>query len=208
MNKIKFVTINYGTLFTINDGDSVQINYNDSQREPVVRDCHYIDETHFKFGTSVYHICEFAEMIKKNNAYVAPVLNKVNKVWKNSVIELFAEDIKYTLYEALKKGEKVYWTRNRRGIPGDSYVYDNPERYIEIIIDPDKSQKEYVDYELYPIELAADKIMPLAELLMNFNRMPEPKFKGALSSMLHVIQYQYDTDTIYEFLKQKSSPGN
>ena len=68
---IRFITPRYKTLFTVNDGDEVKLKrYNGTY---IVKECRYIDETHFYFGNNIYHICEFAEKCNTNGNSVEPV---------------------------------------------------------------------------------------------------------------------------------------
>lgn len=61
--RIRFIDSHYHTLFSIADGDSIEIVYPDGKREERV--CTYIDEYHTQVGVRVFHICEFAEIIEK-----------------------------------------------------------------------------------------------------------------------------------------------
>lgn len=63
-NKIRFITPNYDTLFEVTDLKTVKVNGE-------VRRVYYLDDCHFGFvGGAVYHICEFAELCKRNGIKV------------------------------------------------------------------------------------------------------------------------------------------
>ena len=62
--RIRFIDSHYHTLFSIADGDSIEIVYPDGKREERV--CTYIDEYHTQVGARVFHICEFAEIMEAN----------------------------------------------------------------------------------------------------------------------------------------------
>ena len=66
---VRFIDSHYNTLFTVPDGGSVVITHFDGT--VAVRRCAYIDDTHAMIGSSVYHICEFAEAMEQNgNTYM------------------------------------------------------------------------------------------------------------------------------------------
>lgn len=75
-NKIRFIDGQYQTLFHLNDGERIEIVHPHDQK--FVRTAHYIDATHFKLKTEegrssgTYHICEFAEVMKRIGATYKP----------------------------------------------------------------------------------------------------------------------------------------
>ena len=62
---IRFIDSHYKDLFRIPDGGCIQIHYPD---ETVVKPCKFIDEYHTQIGKNVFHICQFAEIMERNNA--------------------------------------------------------------------------------------------------------------------------------------------
>jgi hypothetical protein len=72
--KICFIDSNYNTLFSINDGEEIELEREDGT--VVRRKCRYIDECHFDTGNFLYHICQFAEMMEQNGTRYRPVLDK------------------------------------------------------------------------------------------------------------------------------------
>ena len=68
--RIRFIDSHYHTLFSIADGDSIEIVYPDGKREERV--CTYIDEYHTQVGARVFHICEFAEIMEANGKSYCP----------------------------------------------------------------------------------------------------------------------------------------
>ena len=72
-NQIKFITPDYKELFKISDLESVSIAYPNNENSVFV--CRYIDDTHFYLGETVYHICQFAELIGKLGAKVTMVIS-------------------------------------------------------------------------------------------------------------------------------------
>ena len=78
---IRFIDSHYKDLFRIPDGGCIQIHYPD---ETVVKPCKFIDEYHTQIGTNVFHICQFAEIMERNNAhYMAePEIMGDEAAWK------------------------------------------------------------------------------------------------------------------------------
>lgn len=68
--EIRFIDSRYRELFRIPDGGSIEITYPD--REKVTRKCTFIDEYHTQVGSSVFHICEFAEKMEAIGAVYRP----------------------------------------------------------------------------------------------------------------------------------------
>lgn len=68
---IRFITPQYIEKFRIENGNCVEIIYSNGSRKRFP--CYYVDDTHFIIGKSIYHICEFADMIQKIGAVCRPV---------------------------------------------------------------------------------------------------------------------------------------
>ena len=66
---IRFITSDYTDLFRIEDGGTILVTFPDRQ---FVERCGYIDDYHLKIGNSVYHICEYAEMLERNGGHCEP----------------------------------------------------------------------------------------------------------------------------------------
>ena len=69
-NEIRFITSNYKELFRIPDGGYITITHVGG--EQLVRQCKYHGDCHVDVGNNVYHICEFAEIIERNDKAIAP----------------------------------------------------------------------------------------------------------------------------------------
>lgn len=72
---IRFITPRYEEKFRIPDGDQIRISYpNGDTQDRTVR---YIDDYHIEIGgsfsSSLYHICEFAEIMERNGGKVIPL---------------------------------------------------------------------------------------------------------------------------------------
>ena len=69
-NDVRFIDPMYNELFRVPDGGVVQMTYPDGhQRSEKVE---YLDDYHMKIGSSVQHICEFAERMARSRAIVEP----------------------------------------------------------------------------------------------------------------------------------------
>lgn len=68
---IRFIRPDYKPLFKLEDGDEIMIKYPDGLKKLQV--CRFIDEHHTQIGNSIYHICQFAELMEKNGATVIPM---------------------------------------------------------------------------------------------------------------------------------------
>lgn len=68
---IRFIDPNYKELFRIPDGDKIRILRSDGTQADCT--CRYIDECHLEVGNSLYHICQFAEIMERNGSTVIPL---------------------------------------------------------------------------------------------------------------------------------------
>jgi hypothetical protein len=69
--KIRFINSSYHTLFSINDGEEIEITRYDGS--VVRRKCRYLDDYNLWVGNDVFHICQFAELMEKANQSYKPV---------------------------------------------------------------------------------------------------------------------------------------
>ena len=68
-HSIRFITTDYEELFRIPDSGTVLVTFPDRQ---FAEKCSYIDDYHLKVGNSVYHICQYAEILKQNGGHCEP----------------------------------------------------------------------------------------------------------------------------------------
>lgn len=71
---IRFIDPNYKELFRIPDGDKIRIIEPDGKHRDCV--CRYIDECHVEVSSgfdNLYHICQFAELMERNQNTVIPL---------------------------------------------------------------------------------------------------------------------------------------
>ncbi len=71
---IRFIDPHYKELFRIPDGGKIVITEPDGkQRERI---CRFVEEYHTEVGSSLYHICEFAEIMQRCGNSYGPVREK------------------------------------------------------------------------------------------------------------------------------------
>lgn len=63
---IRFIDLCYNELFRIPDGSKIIIAYDSGEK--VERTCRFIDECHTEVGNTIYHIWQFAELMKRIGA--------------------------------------------------------------------------------------------------------------------------------------------
>ena len=68
-HSIRFISSNYDTLFRIPDGGIVEVRFPD---RAFSAKCEYLDDYHTMVGDTVFHICEFAEMVERQGGSVRP----------------------------------------------------------------------------------------------------------------------------------------
>ena len=67
---IRFIDSSYNTLFYVPDGGNIVLTYSDGEK--VIRPCKFLDEYHTQIGSSIFHICEFAERMEQNGTSYVP----------------------------------------------------------------------------------------------------------------------------------------
>ena len=68
-HSIRFINSSYDTLFRIPDGGTVEVRFPD---RTFTAKCEYLDDYHTKIGDTVFHICEFAELLEHQVGTVHP----------------------------------------------------------------------------------------------------------------------------------------
>lgn len=68
-HSIRFINSNYDTLFRIPDGGIVEVRFPGRAFSAI---CEYLDDYHTLVGDTVFHICEFAEMVERQGGSVRP----------------------------------------------------------------------------------------------------------------------------------------
>lgn len=67
---IRFINSRYKELFRLPDGEQITVTAQDGERRDFI--CRYIDEYHTEVGRNIYHICEFAEWMERNDCTYQP----------------------------------------------------------------------------------------------------------------------------------------
>jgi hypothetical protein len=68
---IRFITPHYKEKFRLTDGDTIRVTGADGESREHI--CRYIDDYHLAVGSSIYHICEYAEMLEHAGRTVIPI---------------------------------------------------------------------------------------------------------------------------------------
>lgn len=150
--EIRFINSNYDDLFRIVDSSTIQIEF---LKETITMACKYVGDYHTKVGNELFHICQFAEMMKRVGAKYTPEAETNDfqvayKVGRNHYLALQTSDegYDYTLYD-----------KNLNEIDGEQL--DNPELSMikarkNILSDFKLSNKDLVvvdyDYLLEKVE--------------------------------------------------------
>lgn len=102
-HSIRFIDSRYNEKFRIPDGGVIQVTYPErrfSQR------CSYIDDYHMQAGHSVYHICQFAEMLERGGGSCRPepLVLAEEAAWKVNgkgylAVQTCDDGYDYTLYD-------------------------------------------------------------------------------------------------------------
>ena len=67
---IRFIDSQYNELFRIPDGEKIVVCGSLGTKKTHV--CRFIDEYHTEIGNTIFHICEFAELLEQNGNSVVP----------------------------------------------------------------------------------------------------------------------------------------
>lgn len=102
---IRFITPHYRELFRIPDGDQVRIMTADGRM--LDRACRFIDETHVEVGSSLFHICEFAEKMERAGNTVVPLRSSLPD-------KCFAYDAEANAVVVIEKGVPGWELAGRR----------------------------------------------------------------------------------------------
>ena len=99
---IRFISPDYEELFVIEDGDKIRMEKDSGSRDEV---CRYIDEYHTQIGNSLYHICEFAECMKRSGKKIIPLRESLPETCY-SILPSDGELI------SIRKGDTGYWKQD------------------------------------------------------------------------------------------------
>lgn len=82
---IRFIDSHYNEKFRIPDGGKIIITTEWGEKHEMP--CRYIDEYHTEIGSSIYHICEFAECMERNGSTYEPKMPEPQKAAKKKAQE-------------------------------------------------------------------------------------------------------------------------
>ena len=191
---IRLINSHYDDLYRIPDGGVVQMTYPDGhQRSEKVE---YLDDYHMKIGSSVQHICEFAERMARSRAIVEPepLTQQDCRAWNleyDYYLTVQAEDGAWNY--ALYQGDCCLLERGK---------IDAPELMIE----------EVRDEILYSHNLRNKDCIPLtqeefAQKLADRNEVQSYRMKQFQQSghdCYLVMQLQQDADPALRFASMRS----
>ena len=127
-HSIRFINSSYDTLFRIPDGGTVEVQFPDRKFSAK---CEYIDDYHTLVSDSVFHICEFAEMVERQHGSVRPEPETEldQAAWQLGHREFLAlqttdSGYDYTFYSMNQARDQImemhgYGRRNRAAVPYD-----------------------------------------------------------------------------------------
>lgn len=114
----RFIDPHYNELFTVPDGSNVVLTYIDGTKK--VLPCTYIDDYHARIGSSVYHICEFAECMHERGTVYQP--EHPNGTEKYGIYEIYQindfADVDYCFRSYDKAKGHIKMTDYRRAYAG------------------------------------------------------------------------------------------
>ena len=193
-NDVRFIDPMYNELFRVPDGGVVQITYPDGhQRSEVVE---YLDDYHMKIGSSVQHICEFAERMARSRGIVEPeqLTQQEQRAWNLEYDYYLTVQADNGAWEyALYQGDCCLLERGK---------IDAPELMIE----------EVRDEILYTHNLRNKDCIPLtqeefAQKLADRNEVQSYRMKQFQQSghdCYLVMQLQQDADPALRFASMRS----
>jgi hypothetical protein len=187
---IRFIDSDYKELFSIMDGGRIRVTYPpEDGREPNVRQCKYIDDTHFsEVGNgNVWHICQFAERMEALGAKYEP------EVQVAAELASFAGDEAKMFYRPRDEGNLcVGQLRGDFGRGGD--------RFFHSWTDHDASRKTEAFQEEFQgvmFKLRQETLKDHRTMAAYCNAHPEARLPGE--------EYRYgfklETDTRQYFLR-------
>lgn len=144
-NDVRFIDPQYNELFRVPDGSVVQMTYPDGhQRSEKVE---YLDDYHMKIGSSVQHICEFAERMARSRAIVEPepLTQQEQRAWNLEYDYYLTVQAEGGAWEyALYQGDCCLLER------GEIDTTYREKRY--------SMRSQFTSYEQLPITLTADHV--------------------------------------------------
>lgn len=141
---IRFIDGHYNELFRIADGEKIVIT--DSLGKTEERTCRYIDEYHTEVGSQLYHICQFAELMKSmGSTYEAKESKKqVSEEMEEGDILVYHSE--YGGDTEVKLELLPYLNNGRLGISLVGFEDGMPEPYGNLTVNIDAPTPNYCGY--------------------------------------------------------------
>ena len=128
-------------------------------------------------------------------------------MYKNKIVELFDINSKTILYNALEQNKNIMYTKNERAAPlrtksrvENIYTTEYNNRNYILVIEPDKMQLEYFEFNILPIEKIIELEIDIEDLQKFYKKNSKEKFIDAMESSQFEFLCQYDSNTIYEYI--------
>ncbi len=165
MNRgIRFINSQYDELFRIHDGGQIHVEKPEGGSFDAT--CEYIDDYHTRVNGRVFHICEFAELMERNNWTYEPVIlaNEISGDDRERIIEAMetvgyyydkysssSDSIRFTT----DLGTATYfdsWAETKDWI--SNVVIDDPSlaEKVRYILNPSQCKKDHGSYEIYQLK--------------------------------------------------------
>ena len=188
-NDVRFIDPMYNELFRVPDGGVVQITYPDGhQRSEKVE---YLDDYHMKIGSTVQHICEFAERMARSRGIVEPepLTQQEQRAWNleyDYYLTVQAEDGAWNY--ALYQGDCCLLERGKIDAPElmieevrDEIMYTHNLRNKDCI---PLTQEEFTQKLADRNEIQSYRIHPYKMLALPENVMARPFHSGQVNTVL------------------------
>jgi hypothetical protein len=139
---IRFIDSHYNELFRIADGEQIVITEMTGEKKECT--CRYIDEYHTAVGNSLYHICEFAELMERRGASYAPMEPERKEM---------QESLKSLIYHSEYGGDEEIQLEIRQYANNDglaivmNVIEDGyPEQYANLTVNLNEAAPDYCGY--------------------------------------------------------------
>jgi len=141
---IRFIDEHYNELFRIADGEKIVIT--DSQGKTEERTCRYIDEYHTEVGSQLYHICQFAELMKGMGCTYEAKAKKEQMNKEAETKDSFIYHSEYGGDTEVKLEVLPYLNNGRLGISLVGYEDGFPEPFGNLTVNIDAPTPDYCGY--------------------------------------------------------------
>ncbi|MDR2088528.1 MAG: hypothetical protein LBP73_04145 [Clostridiales Family XIII bacterium] len=189
---IRFIDSGYNELFSIMDGGRIRVTYPPGDgREPGVRQCKYLDDTHFEEAGNgtVWHICQFAERMEALGALYEPEFRVAAELAPGAI-----EDAKL-FYRNREEGNTcIGHLRGDFGRSGDSFFHSWADH------DGARKTPEFrAEFQAVMFELRRGVLKDHAAMAAYCRAHPEAKLPG--DANLERYGFKLETETRQYFVR-------